>query len=281
MGINGATCKESIPLRSKKKHKQFCLTDTGLILLKEHPYIGASPDGLISCLCCGRGVLEIKCPYSIIDQEPSATNLVYLAESETKLTYLKTKTNYYQVQGQMAATGTTYCDFFVFTEHGHFLQRIVFNEKVWLEALNNLSWFWLTKIAPKVLQLNVEPEVNTVSVIETKDGDLDDLLLHLDLDPISKSNEKTKTKTNEAPTNIQVPTNSKIKTKNIRKRKIDVNPNECPVCRQELVSEPKDLKEGSIYCDKCCSWLHFHCVGITEESNIPLKKSKWFQSASS
>ena len=25
-----------------------------------HPFMGASPDGLISCLCCGEGVCEIK-----------------------------------------------------------------------------------------------------------------------------------------------------------------------------------------------------------------------------
>ena len=31
----------------------------------EHLYIGASPDGVIDCAICGKGVLEIKCPLCI------------------------------------------------------------------------------------------------------------------------------------------------------------------------------------------------------------------------
>ena len=37
------------------------------------PYIGASPDGLVCCSCCGEGVLEVKCPlcvkYNFPDEE--------------------------------------------------------------------------------------------------------------------------------------------------------------------------------------------------------------------
>ncbi len=33
-------------------------------LMNGHNYIGASPDGIINCTCCGTGVLEVKCPYS-------------------------------------------------------------------------------------------------------------------------------------------------------------------------------------------------------------------------
>ena len=28
------------------------------------PHLGASPEGIVSCACCGEGLLEIKCPYS-------------------------------------------------------------------------------------------------------------------------------------------------------------------------------------------------------------------------
>ena len=27
-------------------------------------HLGASPDGIVQCTCCGKGVLEIKCPYN-------------------------------------------------------------------------------------------------------------------------------------------------------------------------------------------------------------------------
>ena len=48
----------------KKKHVQFAITESGLILNPLYPFLGATPDGLVSCGCSGNGVLEIKCPYS-------------------------------------------------------------------------------------------------------------------------------------------------------------------------------------------------------------------------
>ena len=30
----------------------------------EHPYLGATPDCIVWCNCCGEGILEIKCPYA-------------------------------------------------------------------------------------------------------------------------------------------------------------------------------------------------------------------------
>ena len=44
-------------------HENFKISDSGLHLSVGHPFIGASPDGLVTCTCCGEGCLEIKCPY--------------------------------------------------------------------------------------------------------------------------------------------------------------------------------------------------------------------------
>ena len=32
------------------------------MLNSERPHLGASPDGLVRCACCGKGVIELKCP---------------------------------------------------------------------------------------------------------------------------------------------------------------------------------------------------------------------------
>lgn len=40
------------------------------------PYLGASPDGLVKCACCGPGLVEIKCPWCAKD----ATSLEDVAE---------------------------------------------------------------------------------------------------------------------------------------------------------------------------------------------------------
>ena len=47
-----------------KNHFDFKLSESGLVINPKWPYVGASPDGFISCHYCGKGVLEIKCPYN-------------------------------------------------------------------------------------------------------------------------------------------------------------------------------------------------------------------------
>ena len=47
-----------------KEHESFTVKKCGLFLDTSQPFIGASPDGIVHCLCCGNGTLEIKCTYS-------------------------------------------------------------------------------------------------------------------------------------------------------------------------------------------------------------------------
>ena len=49
----------------KSTHSSFLVVDAGLFLSSTYPYLGASPDGIVSCSCCGGGCLESKCPYCV------------------------------------------------------------------------------------------------------------------------------------------------------------------------------------------------------------------------
>ena len=46
-----------------KNHQNLEIRDSGLCINPEWPFIGASPDGIISCQCHGKGVFEVKRPY--------------------------------------------------------------------------------------------------------------------------------------------------------------------------------------------------------------------------
>ena len=37
------------------EHQDFCVIESGLIIHKDYPFIAASPDGVVNCLCCGNG----------------------------------------------------------------------------------------------------------------------------------------------------------------------------------------------------------------------------------
>ena len=45
------------------------------------PFIGGSPDPIVSCDCCGRACIEVNCPFSICHTTPY--------DPKVKLQYLK------------------------------------------------------------------------------------------------------------------------------------------------------------------------------------------------
>ena len=93
------------------------VNDCGLLINPKWPLIGASPDRLLSCECCGKGTLEIKCPYCHTRGEsiPSAA-------SSDKTFFLYTASDgshhldhshayYYQLQTQLFVSDFNQCDF--------------------------------------------------------------------------------------------------------------------------------------------------------------------------
>ena len=56
-----------------KTHEHFSVSECGLFVYPQKPFLGASPDGIVYCKCYGSGVCEIKCPYMFRDVDPEAT----------------------------------------------------------------------------------------------------------------------------------------------------------------------------------------------------------------
>ena len=48
---------------SNSQQSDFLVSECGHFINEQWPFVGASPDGIISCNCHGRGVLEIICPF--------------------------------------------------------------------------------------------------------------------------------------------------------------------------------------------------------------------------
>ena len=51
-----------------KERDGHMVHSAGLYFDLEHPFIGASPDGVIKCSVCGDGVLEVKCPHCCVSE---------------------------------------------------------------------------------------------------------------------------------------------------------------------------------------------------------------------
>lgn len=48
-----------------EKHENVSVSESGLWLNSQWPYMGASPDGVVVCSCHGTGVCEIKVNYIV------------------------------------------------------------------------------------------------------------------------------------------------------------------------------------------------------------------------
>ncbi|KAG8180999.1 hypothetical protein JTE90_024747 [Oedothorax gibbosus] len=108
------------------KYEEFQFSNCGLMISTEKPFLGASPDGLVSCACCGQGCIEIKCPYCIRDCDvDSSLKHACLDKHSNSLTLSKKHAYYYQVQIQIFVSQRHYCDFVLWTNKGLHVERIL------------------------------------------------------------------------------------------------------------------------------------------------------------
>ena len=137
-------------------HTSFELKFTGLHVNAKYPHLGASPDGLVSCECCGEGLLEVKCPYSIRHTSPTSADTpkdFYLKpDNEGTLKLSRTHKYYYQVQGQMAVCERKYTYFVCWTPQGLHLERIEQDQQFFSSIKPTLDYFFLNVILPGVLR---------------------------------------------------------------------------------------------------------------------------------
>ena len=117
--------------------------------------MGASPDGIVQCVCCGKGVVEIKCPYSCRDKtflEATGDKNFSLEVHVDSSHHLKqTHAYYYQVQAQIKFCESLYCDFVVWLGKDIIIQRILPDPQFIESALEKSTNFFKYAILPELL----------------------------------------------------------------------------------------------------------------------------------
>ena len=148
------------------RHRSFSVARSGLVLDMSRPFIGASPDGLVQCCCCGKGTLEIKCPYSCRDkafEEASKDKSFYLqCNDKGDLLLTKDHVYYHQVQMQMEVCQTEYCDFVVWSKDQLLCQRVLYDKEFIKAKLDSLGEFTTKCILPELIaKWFTKPELST------------------------------------------------------------------------------------------------------------------------
>ena len=120
-------------------HNELIVTCTGFFISIEHPFLGASPDAIVKCNCCGLGVVEVKCPLRAQESsfEEAIVDGKFCLEKQHDGKYQLKRNHeyYYQCQLQLFVTGHSFCDFIVWTEQELHIERIIPNEALIQSAL--------------------------------------------------------------------------------------------------------------------------------------------------
>ena len=131
------TARQAYHEKLKMKHKNFIVIQCGLILDPEFPFMGATPDGLVNCKCCGSGVLEIKCPFSCKDKGfakvASENPSFFLVDDDGHLQLKEDHAYYYQVQLQMKLCHVQYCDFVAWREDDDIFQQRIYPDSNFID----------------------------------------------------------------------------------------------------------------------------------------------------
>lgn len=133
----------------KRNHKKSEIRECGLFVCKDHPFLGASPDGIVKCKCCDERLVEIKCSSKYQDLKPiEVANLnTYHVFNENGEVKVKPKSPWYvQMQTQMGVCNKKQCDLVFFTRKGIAVDTIDFDPVLYNEIVDSCQLFFETVI---------------------------------------------------------------------------------------------------------------------------------------
>ena len=93
-----------------KTHKDVTVSDCGIYICKDIPFVAGSPDRMVTCSFCGTSCLEVKCPFSINHKSPTDedVSLPFSKKNEEGTLVLNRNHKYHtQCQVQMFAAQVT------------------------------------------------------------------------------------------------------------------------------------------------------------------------------
>ena len=141
-------------LKYDNEHTNSEISKCGLFISKEYPFIGATPDGVVKCSCCGEGIIEVKCSYAYQHLSPDevATQCdkynLCLEDGSVKL---KKDTKWYtQIQTQLGVTKKSWCDFVFFTRKGLSVERIEFDSEYFKHCQSKAKAFFFKFLKDKL-----------------------------------------------------------------------------------------------------------------------------------
>jgi len=153
----------------KKSHENVKVHETGFFINPSVPFLGASPDGFVSCDCCGVSVIEVKCLFCA--KSAKLENLSYLEkDSEGKLTLNRNHQYFYQVQTQLGVCKLESAYFVVWTEKDLHVEQILFDEEFWCMIYQKSKNIFDMAIMPELVGKFYTRLSSTMATVSSQPG---------------------------------------------------------------------------------------------------------------
>ncbi|CAC5418196.1 unnamed protein product [Mytilus coruscus] len=140
----------------RKEHENLKVEEVGFFINPNVPFIGASPDGIVTCDCCGQAVVEIKCPFckkhDSLENASDDKNFYLKKDNDGNLKLDTKHMYYYQVQTQLGVCQMESGYFVVWTEKDLHIEQIVFNNELWKEICDKSKHLFITAILPELIE---------------------------------------------------------------------------------------------------------------------------------
>lgn len=141
----------------KKDHNDVKINNTGVVLHRKLPYIGGSPDGLVSCSChVNQPVLvEIKSPYRLksVGLHPDGWRILEYLDNEKRLK--KSHPYFNQINLYQGITQIRIGYFVVYARDEIIIDKIEFDEDFFNYQITNIKKYYEKHYLPYVIGKNI------------------------------------------------------------------------------------------------------------------------------
>lgn len=142
-----------------QKHRNVRHTDSGLVISPNFPYFAASPDQIITCDCCGKITVEVKCPFKFenLNREEGINLLLnqkqaYIVRNDTGALVMNRDHSYYfQVQMQIFLTNANYGFFVIYASKFQLFLKVHRNNEFWEKNSKKAEEFFENVLGPEII----------------------------------------------------------------------------------------------------------------------------------
>lgn len=142
-------------------HQNGVISECGIFLNSDYPYMAATPDAIGSCMCCGKFSIEIKCPFRLgnrsnLDDQLSISDLAGKPNSFIRFRGDQIELDpdheyFYQVQAQIFLTKVDFGLFVVWSKRECLILKIDKNIEFWKRCAERSRLYFTNIIMPELL----------------------------------------------------------------------------------------------------------------------------------